>query len=381
MQRQISILPAIALMAIALLIGLIGGGLLGGLAGYHYGSQSNSEATVAEATASSPPSSPDTGSTSSNASTQTTGDIVAAVNPAVVTIVSEQRSDFGPSRSTGTGTGMIIDTDGHIVTNHHVVDGADSLEVIFSDGERASATLIGSDPYQDVAVIKVDAQVPATITFGDSDKVKPGDSVIAIGSALGEFRNTVTDGIVSATGRSLDTGQGYRLENLIQHDAPINPGNSGGPLINMSGEVIGMNTAVVRGGFGQPGAEGLGFAIESNTVKRFAEQIIAEGRVERPYLGISFRPVTRAGRSIGDSEQPVLVMEVASGSPADEAGLRPGDVITAIDGTTLDDEHPFLNVLYAYEPGDTVTLTIQSGRGSGQSRDVDVTLGSQSDRN
>lgn len=281
MQRQISILPAIALMAIALLIGLIGGGLLGGLAGYHYGSQSNSEATVAEATASSPPSSPDTGSTSSNASTQTTGDIVAAVNPAVVTIVSEQRSDFGPSRSTGTGTGMIIDTEGHIVTNHHVVDGADSLEVIFSDGERASATLIGSDPYQDVAVIKVDAQVPATITFGDSDKVKPGDSVIAIGSALGEFRNTVTDGIVSATGRSLDTGQGYRLENLIQHDAPINPGNSGGPLINMSGEVIGMNTAVVRGGFGQPGAEGLGFAIESNTVKRFAEQIIAEGRRNR----------------------------------------------------------------------------------------------------
>ncbi|MBX5445803.1 trypsin-like peptidase domain-containing protein [Sphaerobacter sp.] len=385
MRRQISILPAVALMAIALLIGLIGGGLLGGLAGYHYASQSNSEATVANAAVSSPTSSTDTsdtnsGSTSSNTSTQSTGEIVAAVNPAVVTIVSEQRSDFGPTQATGTGTGMIIDTEGHIVTNNHVVDGADSLEVIFSDGERVSATLVGSDPYQDVAVIKVDAKVPATITFGDSDKVKPGDSVIAIGSALGEFRNTVTDGIVSATGRSLDTGQGYRLEHLIQHDAPINPGNSGGPLINMSGEVIGMNTAIVRGGFGQPGAEGLGFAIESNTVKRFAEQIIAEGRVERPYLGISFRPVTRVGNSSRDSEQPVLVMEVASGSPADKAGLRPGDVITAINGTTLDDEHPFLNVLYAHKPGDKVTLTVQSSRGSSQSRDVEVTLGSQADR-
>ncbi|MDI3339630.1 MAG: trypsin-like peptidase domain-containing protein, partial [Sphaerobacter sp.] len=365
MQRQIALLPAVALIAIALLIGLTGGAVLGGLAGYHYAAERRDTPSVASIPA------PTASADPSDLTNPSTDEIVARVNPAVVTIVAHLGGG-APSQGTGTGTGMIIDDQGHIVTNSHVVDSADSLEVIFSDGRQVPATVVGGDRYQDVAVVKVDGPVPATVTFGDSSQVKPGQAVLAIGSALGEFRNTVTTGVVSATGRSLDTGEGYRLEHLIQHDAPINPGNSGGPLLDEAGRVIGMNTAIVRGGFGQPGAEGLGFAIESNTVKQFAEQIIATGRVARPYLGISFRAVARPGGPGGDaSAQPVLVMAVAPGSPAEEAGLQPGDLITAIDGTTLDDEHPFINLLYAHEPGDTVTLRVQR---SGQSRDVTVTL-------
>lgn len=379
MTRQIRFWPAVALMVVALAVGLLTGGALGAFAGYTYGTNQPasplaSAAGPTPAATETPPSvTPST--EQAPVSTQSVNEIVAEVNPAVVTIVNQVgRRGAAGGGGTGIGTGMIIDEAGHIVTNNHVVDGAGSLAVIFSDGTRVPATLIGGDPYQDVAVIKVAEPVPATVSFGDSSQVEPGEPVIAIGSALGEFRNTVTNGIVSGAGRSLDTGQGYRLENLIQHDAPINPGNSGGPLVDMRGNVIGMNTAVVRGGFGQPEAQGLGFAVESNTVKAFAEQLIADGRIERPYLGISFRPIASAGASRADAQPaPVLVVTVVPDSPADAAGIQVGDVITAVGGTTLDSDHPFINVMYQHAPGDTVTVTVE--RNDGAPQELRVTLG------
>ncbi|HLI51616.1 MAG TPA: PDZ domain-containing protein, partial [Thermomicrobiaceae bacterium] len=188
------------------------------------------------------------------------------------------------------------------------------------------------------------------------------------------------DGVVSAIDRSLDTGEGYRLENLVQHDATINHGNSGGPLINVQGQVVGMNTALVSGTASEP-AQGLGFAIESNTVKAYAEQIIAHGSITHPYLGIGFQLASQDGQSQSDptldnnSPEPVVVGQVMSDSPASKAGIQVGDVITKVDGTTITSAHPFINLMYVHKPGDTVTLTIQSQ--SGSSKEVKVTLGNQ----
>ena len=363
MKRQVGFLPAVGVALTALLFGLLGGILLGAAGGVWYATQRNAGQLVT------------TGATTQSGQTTLSSSIngiVGKVNPAIVTIVNTPPGE--PSSQTDIGTGMILDHDGHIVTNNHVVEGSGTLQVIFSDGRKSSATLVGTDQFQDVAVIKVDGPVPATVTFSDSSRLQAGQRVVAIGSALGEFHNTVTEGVVSASGRALDTGDGYLLENLVQHSAPINPGNSGGPLIDLSGNVVGMNTAIVQGGFGQPGAEGLSFAIASNTVKRFADQLVASGTIARPYLGVTFRPLGQSGDALGvDTQpQPVVVAEVSAGSPADSAGLRVGDEITALGGTTLDDQHPFLNVLYQYRPGDTLTVHVQSGNG-GQ-RDVKVTL-------
>jgi 2-alkenal reductase len=196
----------------------------------------------------------------------------AEVGPAVVTVVNHlpsQTSFFGqPAEATAMGSGAIISSEGYIVTNNHVVDGAESLEVILADGTHIPAQLIGVDPFADLAVVKVDGTMPAVAVWGNSDTLEPGEAVIAIGSPLGDFQNTVTVGVVSATGRSIDTGSGYQMEGLIQTDAAINHGNSGGPLVNLAGQVVGINTLVVRGSsFNQAVAEGLGFAIASNTAR------------------------------------------------------------------------------------------------------------------
>lgn len=362
----------IAIVAsLALLFGVIGGGVAGGVAGYVIADHNDAEqvATVvapdaqAQQVATEP----------TPAEQESVSDLVAKVNPAVVTIentLESQGGFFGQSGGgVATGSGFIIDEDGHIVTNNHVIDGAASLKVTFSDGTEADATLIGTDPYQDVAVIKVDVPVPATVSFGDSDALRAGDSVLAIGSALGEFTNSVTNGIVSATDRSLDTGEGYRLDNLIQHNAPISPGNSGGPLIDMDGHVIGMNTAVVRGS-GQATAEGLGFAVAGNTVKQIAENIINSGTAQRPYIGISFSDAA----TVGSDSTGVVIQDVVRGGPADLAGLEAGDVITEVNGVAIDAENPFLNLMYQYIPGDVVELTIDH---NGQSEVVSVTLGTR----
>jgi 2-alkenal reductase len=286
-------------------------------------------------------------------------DAVARVSPAVVTVVN-----YAGRTAQGSGSGVIISAEGYAVTNNHVVEGSQSLEVIFQDGSTAPATLVGTDPYVDVAVIKVDGPVPATAEFGNSDALNPGETVIAIGSPLGDFRNTVTVGVVSATGRSLDTASNYTMQGLIQTDAAINHGNSGGPLVNLAGQVIGINTLVVRGnGFTADQAEGLGFAVASNEVSAVADQLIELGYVARPYLGISWESVTPAVASrygLG-AEWGVYITEVSPGSPAQAAGLQAGDIITALGDVALDEEHPFINALWQHAAGDTLSLTVVRG--------------------
>src|SRR5215212_6016587 len=220
---------------------------------------------------------------------------VQKVGPSVVTVVGTipgQRSIFGSTGDqTVSGTGFFITDQGYILTNNHVVEGASEVTIILSDGTQHKATIVGTDLYSDIAVLKTDGNIPAVAQLGNSDVLKPGESVIAIGSPLGNFKNTVTVGVVSATGRAIDTGNGYQIEDLIQTDAAINHGNSGGPLVNLAGEVIGINTLIVRNTGSGDVAEGLGFAIPVNTAQAVAQQIIQKGYFARPYLGISFQPI------------------------------------------------------------------------------------------
>ncbi len=305
--------------------------------------------------------------------------VVKKAGPAVVTVVNQlppQPSFFGQiGQPEALGSGVIIDKDGHIVTNNHVVEGGGKFQVIFSDGRKVAATLVGRDALSDIAVLKVDGPVPAVATFGDSSKLQTGEIVVAIGSALGDFRNTVTHGIVSGLDRTLSDPSGPSLSGLIQTDAPINHGNSGGPLLNLQGQVIGINTAVVRGsGLGSDVAEGLGFAIPSNTVKTIADELIKNGYVVRPYLGVSWQPVTPQIASYYGLEvnAGALIQAVVPGSPASAAGLRPGDVVTAVAGTKIDDQHDFATLLLNHKVGDKVQLTIQRGH---ESLTVTATLG------
>lgn len=296
-------------------------------------------------------------------------DAVAKVGPAVVTVINDS------SAGQASGSGVIISNQGYILTNNHVVEGAQSLSVIFQKGNTADATLIGRDPFADVAVIKVGVAVPAVAELGNSDSLKPGETVIAIGSPLGDFMNSVTVGVVSATGRSIDAQQGYQLEDLIQTDAAINHGNSGGPLVNLAGQVIGLNTLVVRGNsFAGDQAEGLGFAVASNTVKAVSDQIIQKGYVARPYLGVQWEPITPAvAQQYGlGVEWGIYITDLAKGGPADKAGIRQGDIITNIGGTALDETHPFINALLQFQPGQQLTLKVYR---DGKLNDINVTLG------
>jgi 2-alkenal reductase len=247
--------------------------------------------------------------------------------------------------------------------------------VIYSDGTQVDGQLVGTDPYVDIAVIKVNGTVPAFAAFGNSDVLNPGEAVIAIGSPLGDFHNSVTVGVVSATGRSIDTASRYQMQNLIQTDAAINHGNSGGPLVNLNGEVVGINTLVIRGtGSTADQAEGLGFAIPANTVKATSQQLIDTGFVSHPYLGISWQAVTPDIAQTYDlpAQWGIYVTKVAASSPAATAGLQEGDIITEVGGVALDDQHPFINTLWNHAVGDT--LSLQVARGS-QTVSLDVTLG------
>jgi S1-C subfamily serine protease len=290
----------------------------------------------------------------------------ASLAPSVVTVVNHLHTSAGPfgfnaQGSQASGSGVVISEQGHIVTNAHVVEGAEKLEVTLSDGTTLPATLVGSDVYSDLAVLKIEAGAAPAAVLGDSDALLPGDTVIAIGSPLGDLTNTVTVGVVSAKDRNLETSSGFQMEGLLQTDAAINSGNSGGPLVSLQGEVVGINTLVVRGsGLSNASAEGLGFAIPSNTARTIAEQLIAKGQVTRPYLGIRWEWITpevaaanRLGFSFG-----AYITAVSSGSPADDAGLRQTDVILGMDGTRFDEDSPFLNELLAHAPGDTIMLDV-----------------------
>lgn len=303
---------------------------------------------------------------------------VQKVGPAVVTVVGTvpgQMTIFGMSGDqTVSGTGFIITNDGYIITNNHVVEGTREVNIVLSDGTQQTATIVGTDQYSDIAVLKTDGNIPAVVTLGNSDKMDPGESVIAIGSPLGDFKNTVTVGVVSATGRSIDAGNGFTIENLIQTDAAINHGNSGGPLLNLAGEVIGVNTLVVRSTQGGDVAEGLGFAIPINTAQAIAEQIIQQGYFARPYMGISFQPINPsiAERYNLPAQWGAYITGVEQGSPAAQAGLQENDIITRIGDFTIDETQSYINSLFEYQPGDTVPLTVVR---NGEETQLQITLG------
>jgi serine protease Do len=325
----------------------------------------------------------DTTATQQSQTDQTVADVAAAVNPAVVTVTNLQKpvnpntgqTQSGQDMPVGSGSGFIISADGYLVTNNHVTEGGDQFTVTFMDGTIVPATFVGSDSLQDVAVLKLDlsggVKVPGTVKIGDSSTLRAGDTVIAIGSPYGELTNTVTTGTVNAMDRSLDTGQGYDLPNLIQHDANIYPGNSGGPLVNLQGEVVGINVAKAFSS-SSTGADGIGFAIESNAVKDIVTQIMDTGSYARAYLGVSAQPIVgQDGQSIAGEG----VMEVTTGTPAETAGLQAGDVITAVDGVTIDSNHQFINeAIMNHKPGDTIKLTVDR---NGQTQEITVTLGTR----
>ncbi|HST05023.1 MAG TPA: trypsin-like peptidase domain-containing protein [Chloroflexia bacterium] len=308
---------------------------------------------------------------------------VRAAGPAVVTVVNQlgttNNGGFGGGQAaTAMGSGVIIDSAGFIITNDHVVEGQQSLQIIFSDGTKTDGTLVGADPFSDLAVIKVSAAVPAVAQFGDSDQLEPGQPVVAIGSALGDFANTVTAGVVSAIHRDLDDNSSTpSMKDLIQTDAAINHGNSGGPLLDLTGKVIGINVAVVRGdgSTGTDVAEGLGFAIPSNTAQQISSEIISKGVVERPYMGISYQPINRqiAAYYNLSRDSGLLVTDVAAGSPAATAGIQPGTIITNFNGTDITGDASLLELLLTYKVGDTIQLTIVQPNSTAE-QNVNITL-------
>lgn len=274
-------------------------------------------------------------------------DAVKEVLPAVVTVIS------GGPEGTGSGSGFFISNDGYLVTNNHVVENADRLLVIYAQGGTAPAELVGTAPDFDVAVLKVDGEIPAVTTWGDSSELPLGAQVVAIGSALGRYQNTVTAGILSGFNRELGP-----LRGLLQTDAAINQGNSGGPLINLAGQVIGINTLIVRGGF--ENAEGLGFAIPSNVAMKVAKQLIETGEVKPSFLGIQYQELNPqlASEAGLDITHGALLQEIVAGTPADQAQLRPGDVIVSINGQMIDDRHPLVSELLEYVAGETISLDV-----------------------
>jgi 2-alkenal reductase len=308
-----------------------------------------------------------------------TTEVVKKVGPAVVTVVNLRMPqwDFwgNLTQPRSLGSGVVIDPQGYVVTNSHVVEGNESLSVIMASGDRKDAELMGTDTFSDLAVLHIEGDNFPAAELGDSSQLQPGERVIAIGSALGDFRNTVTSGVISGLERSIAVDESFAIEGLIQTDTAINHGNSGGPLVNLQGQVIGINTLIIRGdSYSMDVAEGLGFAIPSNTVRLVVEQLIAQGGVSRPFLGISHQEVTprlAAYYSLAVS-QGVLVLQIAPATPASQSGLEVGDVIVAISGDPIDPENPFLNVLMRHQVGEIVTLSVNR---FGRELTLEVTLG------
>jgi S1-C subfamily serine protease len=323
-------------------------------------------------------------------------DIYKRSGPGVVQITSTIDSSTSSSgqfqqASQALGSGFVLDKQGHIVTNFHVIDGATSIEVRFSNDDTLKATLVGSDPSTDVALLKVDATAGALtpLVLADSARVEVGDAVVAIGNPFG-LERTVTAGIVSALQRAVKAPNGYSIDHVIQTDAPINHGNSGGPLLNTRGEVIGINSQIETGGSGD-GNVGIGFAVPSNTVKAVISQLLASGKVDHAYLGVSAVEVTPAiAKSFGLPVTKGLVIQtVSAGSGASDAGLKAGskqvviagesfrmggDVIVAADGKNVSTIDELRDVIAEHKPGDKIQLKIYSGD---TAKTVTVTLGRQ----
>jgi S1-C subfamily serine protease len=311
-------------------------------------------------------------------------DVAASASPAVVRIRTSgsDEPDFGQIPATGVGSGVIYESNGWILTNRHVVEGSGSLEVELKDGRILSGTVYGIDTLTDLAIVKIDAGDLPTAALGDSEALEVGQLVIAIGSPLGTYSNSVTSGIVSAKGRSIETeGSTQPLNNLIQTDAAINPGNSGGPLLDASGNVVGINTAIATD------SNGIGFAIPINIAKPIMDQAVAGQELARPYLGVRYEPVTiqlaeaqnlpvdegaliRPGTAADGSRTPA----VEPGEPADEAGIEDGDIIVSIGGQRIDAEHPLDATLSQFAPGRTIPIEVLRG---GETLTLQVTLGTR----
>lgn len=324
-----------------------------------------------------------------NTIAKTVGSSVVSVN---VTSQTATENIFGfaqPTEEQAAGTGIIISSDGLVVTNRHVVPaGTTSVSVTLSDGtELNNVQVVGrtnESDNLDVAFLKIrntkGHKLQAAV-LGDSSKVQVGDAVVAIGNALGQFQNTVTSGIISGYGRSVTAGDAVgngaeNLDDLFQTDAAINEGNSGGPLTNLNGQVIGINTAIAGG------AQNIGFAIPINDVKGLIGQVLKNGKFSRPYLGVRYIPLTADvaqqydlsvahGAYVApavDAAQPSVI----AGGPADQAGVKEGDVITKIEGKSIDENHSLTSLLSQYKPGDKITLTVAR---DGKTQTIDVTLG------
>lgn len=280
-----------------------------------------------------------------------------------------------PSERTeqGLGSGFIVSKDGRIITNSHVVDGADSVEVTLKDGRKLQGRVLGTDPVTDVAVVKVEATDLPTVTLSNSEEIQPGEWAIAIGNPLG-LDNTVTVGIISATGRSSgDAGIPDKRVDFIQTDAAINPGNSGGPLLNERGEVIGMNTAI------RADAQGIGFAIPVNTIQRIADQLASKGKAEHAYLGVQMATLSpqvkqeinsnpNAGLTVNE-EQGVLVVKVVDGSPAARAGLKAGDVIRRVNGQDITTADQLQKLVESMQVGNSLQIDLKR-----EGRDQNLTV-------
>ena len=299
--------------------------------------------------------------------------IVSRVMPAVVTVINEQQFDNGFAGSeaieAGRGTGFVVDGSGNVVTNEHVVRGGSRFQVILSNGEKRDATLVGSDPLSDLAVVRMDGEPLSNVSFGDSDSLQQGQPVLAIGSPLGDFTGTVTSGIVSALDRDFPTSvSGGASEgiytDLIQHDAAINPGNSGGPLFDLTGRVIGVNTLGIPEERGTP-VQGLFFAIPSNHVARIVGEIIQNGRVSYPFFGINYVAISPelAAQNDLNVDYGAYVQGVEPGGAAAQAGIREGDIIVAVGEDRITAQTTFTEALFAHSPGETVPVTVnRNGR-------------------
>src|SRR5215211_533132 len=305
------------------------------------------------------------------ASSQSQSSIASVVEsslPSVVEVKIEGVSDANPFPGVpaptvqSLGSGWVFDDDGHVVTNQHVVEGADKVTVAFQDGTEVKATVVGADASTDVAVLKL-ASLPDSVTpldLGSTSSLELGDPLVAIGSPLG-LQGTVTAGIVSGLGRDIEAPNHFTIDGAVQTDAALNHGNSGGPLLDLSGRVVGMNAQIAS----ETGANtGIGYAIPVETVRSIADQLIASGKVEHAYLGVR----------VGDADGGAELAEIVSGGPADKAGLESGDLVTEVDGDAVSSGDDLRLAVENHKPGEEMTLTVKR---DGDTKTITVTLGTR----
>ena len=351
------------LAASALLIGAGAG--VGSYAAF--GGNGGKTTTVVEQAAAQGSPTADTKTMSVNGVYRTAGPGVVEITTTTSSGSSDSPFPFGGSgsgRSQAQGSGFVYDSSGHIVTNDHVVAGATKVSVTLADGSKYSAKVVGTDPSTDLAVLKVDAPSSKLhpLSLGDSGKLEVGDGVVAIGSPFG-LDETVTSGIVSALGRDISAQNNFTIPGVIQTDAAINHGNSGGPLLNMAGEVVGVNTQIESDSGGN---EGVGFAVPSNTISQVVSKLVKGDKVAHPFLGVSIAtPANQSGAQVAS---------VRNGSPADKAGLKAGDVIKSFGGETITSPDDLTAAVAAKQPGDKVSITFVR---NGTTKTTEVTIGTR----